>query len=323
VRSSGLNVGGESDSFHFVYKPVQGDSEIVAEVGSIQYTHPNATAGLMMREDLGEYSPNILIGLTAMRGGVLQWRENERQETAVTPLPRVFAPYWLKLKRRGNEFSAYLSPNGRLWFLVGKMSAAMAENIYVGLAVTSAREGMLNWTTFNKVRESRKLVNEDFMPEVELVSGSVLSGRPGRVDAEELVFSGAPKVLRVPTDRVARIIYQPLLGELTWRTRSGRPGIWVSNGDFFDGDLRGLEGDKISISSVLYGLRTFDVDEDVLAVALNPALRRKAAFEIETVGGDRLLASEVSLGDGEFRLREAAVGEVRVPAFEVSELRRR
>ncbi len=323
VRSSGVSIDGEADSFHYLYRPVQGDSEIVAEVTSIQYTHPNAKAGLMMRENLGEYSRNVLIALTAMRGGVLQVRENERAATATRSIPGFFAPYWLKLKRRGDDFLAYVSPNGRVWSLVEKISVAMADRFYVGLAVTSGREGMLNWSSFSKVREARKLINEDFNPEVELVSGSVLTGRPLHADGNEFLFSGASKIQRVPTASVARIAYQPLMGELTWKTRASRPGVWVSHGDFFDGDFRSLEGEKLSISSVLYGLRQFDVDEEVLAVVLQPRKRQRAQFEIETVGGALLLVSDLALGDGEFRLREAALGELRVPAFEILELRRR
>lgn len=323
VRGSGPNIDRESDSFHYVYKPVRGDSEIVAEVVSIQYTHPNAKAGLMMRENLGEYSRNVTVALTAMRGGMLQARTGERSYTEATSSRAMFAPQWLKLKRRGNEFSAYASLNGRVWSLIERMSLAMNEKFYVGLAVASANETMLNWTTFSKVREAPKLRNEDFTPEVELVSGSLVVGRPEQADENEIVFAGAPKVVRVPTARVARIAYQPLTGELGWKTRVSRPGVWVSNGDFFDGDFRNLEDRKLAISSVLYGLRTFDIDEEVLAVVLQPRKLQRAQYEIETADGSLLLASDIVLGDGEIKLRESALGEVRVPAFEILELRRR
>ena len=323
VRSSGLNVDGESDSFHFVYQLMQGDSEIVAEVTSVQYTHPNAKAGLMMREDLGEYSRNVMFALTSMRGGVLQVRGEERAQTEIGIMPGLFAPYWLKLKRRGNEYSAYLSQNGRVWSLVQKLSVAMEEQFYVGLAVTSGRAAMLNWSTFSKVRAGRKVLNEDFTPEVELVSGSIVRGRPQRADLEEVVLSGEPRVVQIPTPQVARISYQPLMGELRWKTRASRPGVWVSNGDFFDGDFRALEGHRLTISSVLYGLRTFDVDEEVLAVVMQSPKTQRPQFEMETVDGTLLLASDLALGEGEFKVREMALGELRVPAFELRELRRR
>ena len=323
VRGAGLNIDGEADSFHYVFKPVRGDSEIVAEVASIQYTHPNAKAGLMMRENLTEYSRHVMVALTAERGGTLQARGRERAGVESSPARPLFAPQWLKLRRRGNEFTAYSSPNGRVWWFMEKISLPLNENIYVGLAVAGARDGMLNWTTFRKVREAPKLLNEHFTPEVELVSGSVVIGRPEFADESEVLFAGVPKVVRVPVPRVARITCQPLTGDLFWKTRSSRPGVWVSNGDFIDGEFRGLANRQLTISSVLYGLRAFDIDDEVLAVVLQPRRVPRAAFEVETADGATLLATELTLGDGELRLRESALGEVRLPAFEILEVRRR
>lgn len=323
VRGSGPNIDGAADSFHFVYKAVRGDSEITAEVVSIQYTHPNAKAGLMMRENLGEYSRNVMIALTAMRGATLQYRSGERAYTEAGMPRAIFAPQWLKLKRRGREFSAYASSNGRIWSQIEKISVAMNENLYVGLAVASANENLLNWTTFRRVREAPKLRNEEFTPQVELVSGSRVIGRPEHADEAEIIFAGGPKVIRVPTERVARIAFQPLSGELAWKSRVSRAGVWVNTGDFFDGDFRRLENGKLAISSVLYGLRTFDIDDEVLAVVLQARQRQRAKYEVETSDGSLLLASDITLGDGEIRLRESALGEVGVPAFEILELRRR
>ena len=204
-----------------------------------------------------------------------------------------------------------------------KLTLALHTNLYVGLAVASARDGRLNWTTFRKVREAPKLLNEEFTPQVELVSGSVVVGRPDVADESEILFAGVPKVVQVPTPRVARITFQPLSGELAWKTRVSRPGVWVSNGDFIDGDFRGLADHKLTISSVLYGLRAFDVDDEVLAIVLQPRRVQRAMFEVETADGATLLATDLVLGDGELRLRESALGEVRVPAFEILELRRR
>ena len=323
VRGAGLNMDGEADAFHYVFKPVTGDSEIVAEVVSIHYTHPNAKAGLMMRESLNEYSRNVTLALTAERGGALQFRAGERTETQVGSPRAIFAPMWLKLRRQSNEFTAFVSPNGRRWSVLETISLPMQSNIFVGLAVASARDGVLNWTTFSKVREASRLQNDFFTPEVELVSGSTITGRPASANEKEIIFAGAPKVVRAPLSRVARIAFQPLNGDLMWKTRVSRPGVWTSTGDFFDGDFRGLEGRKLTISSVLYGLRAFDLDDEVLALVLQPRRLQRAPFEIETADGATLLATQLTVGDGELRFREPALGELRLPAHEILEVRRR
>jgi len=323
VRGAGQSIDGESDAFHYVYQTVKGDTEIVAEVISIQYTHPAAKAGLMMRENLGEYSRHVTVALTAMRGGAVNVRTNEHSQTETLPLRGLFAPHWLKLRRRGQEFTAFISPNGRAWSVVGKIPIAMNDDFYVGLAVNSARDGVLNWTTFSKVRTAPKLVNVDYTPEVELTSGSIVTGRPTLADESEVLFTGPPKLVHVPMPRVARIAFQPLTGDVGWKTRISRPGVWVTTGDFFDGDFRNLDGQKLTISSVLYGLRTFDLEDEVLALVVAPRRAHRPQFEILTTDGSILLATGLALGDGEVRLQEPALGEVRLPAFAIEELRRR
>lgn len=323
VRGAGTHIDGDADSFHYVYKQVRGDSEIVAQVVSIQYTHPDAKAGLMMRESLTEYARHVTIAMTAMRGGLFQARTTERFSAEATAPRPFFAPYWLKLKRHGDEFTASISPNGRLWTPVQKISLPFAENFYVGLAVASGNETLLNWTTFSKVREASRLLNEDYLPEVEMVSGSLFTGRPDHATEREVFFGGQPKTVRVPTDRVAKLAYAPLSADLAWKTRVSRPGVWVTTGDFFDGEFRGIENRRLTISSVLYGLRSFDLDDEVLAVVLRPRKVAGAEFEIETIDGAVLRSSELAFGEGELRLREPALGDVRLSAFEILDLRRR
>jgi hypothetical protein len=321
VRGAGEGIEAERDSFRFVHKAVNGDREIVAEIPSIHQTHPRAKAGLMMREDLGEYARHVTVSFTAARGGVWQVRDSERALATATPF-RAAAPGWLKLRRRGDEFTAFTSRNGRVWSQVERVSVPMKTNIHVGLALASGVHGAQNWTTFAQVREAPRLLNEDFMPEVELSSGSVVVGRPVGLAREELSFENA-RVAPVPLLRVARILYQPFMGSPSWRAAQVRSGVLMANGDFVDGELRGVTSDTLTLSSVLYGLRTMHVADDVLAVVLQPRFSVRRNIEIETVEGSLLVGDEATLGDGEVLLREAALGTLRVPAFEVVELRRR
>lgn len=46
-------------------------------------------------------------------------------------------PYWVKLSRRGNLFTGYLSPDGQAWQKVGEKEVPMVKDVWVGLAVTS------------------------------------------------------------------------------------------------------------------------------------------------------------------------------------------
>jgi len=46
-------------------------------------------------------------------------------------------PGWVRLTRVGDVFTAYASPDGQTWQVIGTDTILMASEIYVGLAVTS------------------------------------------------------------------------------------------------------------------------------------------------------------------------------------------
>ncbi len=61
------------------------------------------------------------------------------------------APYWVRLVRSGNTFSAFVSIDGSIWAAVGAETIPMASAIYVGLPVTSHTNGTLARTTIDNV----------------------------------------------------------------------------------------------------------------------------------------------------------------------------
>ncbi|HWN94856.1 MAG TPA: pectate lyase, partial [Methylomirabilota bacterium] len=61
------------------------------------------------------------------------------------------APYWVRLVRSGNTFTAYKSSNGTTWTTVSTHTISMNANTYIGLAVTSRRDGTLNTSRFDNV----------------------------------------------------------------------------------------------------------------------------------------------------------------------------
>ena len=136
TRGSGADIWGTEDAFRYVYQSLNGDGQIVARVGSLQNTHPNAKAGLMIRETLAPSSRHAIINVTPgagiefMRrlapGALTDW-------SGVSGAP----PAWIKLVRQGSNFAGYVSGDGTTWTLVGSETIAMAGNVYVGLAVTS------------------------------------------------------------------------------------------------------------------------------------------------------------------------------------------
>jgi hypothetical protein len=72
--------------------------------------------------------------------------------SSVSTVSAAPAPYWLKVIRNGNAFSAWRSANGTSWTQVGStVTISMSGSVLVGLAVDSQSTSTLNTSTFDNV----------------------------------------------------------------------------------------------------------------------------------------------------------------------------
>ena len=152
IKGAGTDIWGNNDSFHFVYQSLTGDGTIVAQVSSLTNTNAWAKSGVMIRESLDGNARHAMVALTPSYGVAFQRRAvtaGLSAHTAGTVAAK--APYWVKLVRSGNMFTAYQSANGTTWTKVGSATINMITNVYVGLALTSHNATVLNTTTLNNV----------------------------------------------------------------------------------------------------------------------------------------------------------------------------
>mgnify|MGYP000520354499 CR=1 FL=1 len=155
VSASGADIWGTSDAYRFVYQPWSGDGVIVARVASLDYTDVWAKAGVMFRESLAENSRNALAYVTPVQGINFQTRTATAGTSAVSFGPGASAPYWIKLVRAGNTFTAYASANGTTWTLITSQQVTMATNLYVGFAVTSHNNTVRTTAVFDQISLTR------------------------------------------------------------------------------------------------------------------------------------------------------------------------
>jgi hypothetical protein len=137
IRGAGTDIWRASDQFHFVYRQVTGDTELIARVASMVNTNEWAKAGVMVRETLAADSSNVLMLMSAASGYLFQRRQTTAGASIATFGTLDTGPGWVRLVRRGNIFEGYESADGSHWVLVGTDTVAMAATVYVGLAVTS------------------------------------------------------------------------------------------------------------------------------------------------------------------------------------------
>jgi len=151
VTGSGADIWGNADEFQFVRQTLNGDGTIVARVVTIQNTDPWSKGGVMMRETTAADSKHCMVVVSSGSGVAFQRRVATAGVTTHTAGPVVGAPYWVKLQRAGNIFTASSSSNGTSWTTIGTETNVMASSIQVGLALTSHLDGTLCTATFDNV----------------------------------------------------------------------------------------------------------------------------------------------------------------------------
>jgi len=138
INGDGSDIYGSSDNFHFVYQLWAGDATITARVDSQQNTDSWAKAGVMIRETLGSGSRHAMTIITPSNGTRLQYRATtDGSSGSVGSGSSETAPYWLRLTRSGDTFTAYKSSNGTSWTQIGSVAISMNSTVYVGFPVTS------------------------------------------------------------------------------------------------------------------------------------------------------------------------------------------
>jgi RHS repeat-associated protein len=152
ITGAGYDIYASSDSFHYVYQVLNGDGEIVAKVESVDNTDAWAKAGVMIRETLTDNAKHVTTAVTKSNGIIFLRRTMINSNSPYTVGSLLAAPYWIKLKRVGNNFSGFQSPDGITWTQVGTtITNSMNSSVYIGLAVTSRKSTLLCTSIFSNV----------------------------------------------------------------------------------------------------------------------------------------------------------------------------
>jgi len=153
VNGAGTQIYGTADAFHFVYQPLLGDGTIVARLVSLQGGSGYVSAGVMIREALSPDSTNAKTADWAAYGSIyFDVRSTTGGSTSEPGHVTVTLPYWVKVTRSGSTFTSYTSSDGANWVQLGaNQTINMAQNVFVGLAVTSGTPTALATATFDNV----------------------------------------------------------------------------------------------------------------------------------------------------------------------------
>ncbi|HEU5087469.1 MAG TPA: hypothetical protein VFT99_08490, partial [Roseiflexaceae bacterium] len=151
VQASGADVWDTVDEFRYTYRSFSGNFDFQARVASVSNTDPWTKAGIMARNTTANNSSHAFALVSPANGTAFQRRTATGGFTSHTAGPVAAAPYWVRLVRSGNSFTAYTSSNGSSWTNVGSETISMNASINIGLALVSHNDGALAQAVFDSV----------------------------------------------------------------------------------------------------------------------------------------------------------------------------
>jgi len=317
VKGSGLDGSG-----YFVHQTITGNGAIVARVANVTHPEPLATAGVMLRKDLTEDSPFVLLAATPGNRGQLQARVNAgraapQANTMELPLPR-----WLKLSREDDRVVTTTSADGQKWEPVAQTRLPLGQTAFIGLAVASHNLHTLNQVVFDQVAVTIA-PPEQMLQAVVLRTGTRVPAAIQSVDGIHVKFRSYGRDFAVPQMDVARLQLRAVAPERLNGIAPGRLGVLLANGDFFDGEFAGLDAKELKINSVMFGSRSFTVATEVALIVLREFLPPAAAWQIAFRNGTVLNTAQFTLQGDSLLLQDPNLGKFEVPITEITEMHHR
>jgi hypothetical protein len=171
--AGGADIWERADQFHFVCQDLSGDFDIAVRVESFTPAHLYSKAGLMIRESLnadsahlmflvfaGEAPRNNNLGAYEMQFRPAAGADCQGIYPAIRPpappeFPAAFPNSWLRVIRRGNQFSAFASTDGKSWKQYGEQVLPLANTVMVGPALTSHNPSVAAQAAFRDYTETK------------------------------------------------------------------------------------------------------------------------------------------------------------------------
>jgi TolB protein len=225
ISSAGVNMWAREDAFHFVWKKMSGDAALMADIsfGESQHPDPHRKAVLIFRQSLD--ANGIYVDAAQHGSGLmgLQYRREPGATTQDIELSTEQLPQRLKLVKRGDTFTMYLSNHGEPLHAVGAtIKLHLQEPFYAGIGVCSHNKDVVETAKFSNVKlESGAAAVAAVGPEGSVPSSTlqtvgieenfrralVVTTGPGRMEApnwskdgKTLIFSRDGKIWRVPAE---------------------------------------------------------------------------------------------------------------------------
>jgi len=213
ITGSGENVWFTADAFQFVWKKVEGDFTLSADISILgQGGDPHKKAMLMARQSLDADSAYADVALHGVGLTSLQSRDAKGADTHEIQ-SNISAPKKLRLQKYGDEFTVWLAGDDGVFRMAGgSMRVPLTGAFYVGLGVCAHNKEAVEAAEFSNVEvgtvspertvqahstlETITIASTD--RRVTYVSSSQLGVPNWTPNGESLVFTHDGRIERVP-----------------------------------------------------------------------------------------------------------------------------
>ena len=327
IRGGGAEIGMDRDEGYFVYQQLVGDGQITARIESIAKTNVLAKTGVMIRGGLDRAAPCAFAMIQANERAAFRYRG--RAAAVATTLGERDAelPAWVRLIRRGDRITGYYSDNAEDWQEMGSANVPINGMALIGVAVTAHNNNAMCTASIEKVSVSgldalHANVAGSPLRGVMLRDGSILSGEVrSATDSAIRLFRDGQEISIPPTD-VSRIIFVPLGAQMITRLANARIGLLLTSGDVVEGEFKTISEGKVAVSSVLFGLRRFNVGEVAAAILRdNPPSPAARNFEVRAADGSVLLVDRLSSESAALIAETSFAGKIKLAQDQLVEIR--
>lgn len=152
ISSASLGFAGDTDSVHFLHRPVSGSFQAVVRWRPDSWAGPPGQAGLMLRQATDPSAPHFTLRCAPNASPGLLHRLQPQDPAISIPGPNLAGEAWLKVCREAATATAYVSTDAVHWIQVASEAIGWEGDALVGLACASGDPARYATATFEGFR---------------------------------------------------------------------------------------------------------------------------------------------------------------------------
>ena len=188
-----------------------------------------------------------------------------------------------------------------------------------GLTIAPAAGSPMRIDLANLLRATfTDTADADVPPGVVLRNGIRIAGPIGSLAESPVKI--LKRNLAVPGAEIAWVVYSPFAPALAATVPAGKLGALLPGGDFFEGSVKGADGETARLLNPIFGPRTF-AGKELLALILREVKPATAEWEVRATDGSIFHATALTVDKAGLLLRHPLYDGLVLAPNEIAEIR--